>query len=109
MNNLMMRSSNRTKVVFSNQNYNSIENLDYTKLSSELVSNRKDLRTISKESNLYPNTKNINDKSLLDIQKDSIIPIPGVLIEHEKSETDMKPPESNWVAPHGPQWNSMTI
>lgn len=67
--------------------------------------NRKDLRKVSfiEDNNLK------DDDSLKEIDNESIIPIPGMLIEHENSESDMKPPESNWIAPHGQQWGPMTL
>ena len=45
-----------------------------------------------------------DDQSISTISKESLIPIPGMLIEYENSESGDSVPMSNWVAPHGPQW-----
>lgn len=48
------------------------------------------------------------EDSTSNIDKKSIIPIPGLAIQYENSESDWKAPTSDWVAPHGPQWGPMT-
>lgn len=44
------------------------------------------------------------EHELSNINKDSLIPVPGNLIEYENSESGDSVPMSNWVAPHGPHW-----
>lgn len=88
-------------------NYNQLSNLlkdqEKTQEKNQIVSKR-DLRKKS-----YSVESDADDSALKEVDKSSIIPVPGLLIEHENSESDTKPPESNWIAPHGQQWNPMTI
>jgi hypothetical protein len=81
--------------------------IDYGRLSSSLdkttsADKPEDLRKQS----FYTKT-DLSDEpaqELSKISKDSIIPVPGMLIEYENSESGDSVPMSNWVAPHGPQW-----
>lgn len=66
---------------------------------------RKDLR---RKSYKIEDLNKDEDSSLADIDQKSIIPVPGMLIDPENSGSDTRPPDSDWIAPHGPQWGPMT-
>lgn len=85
------------------------DGVDYDLLLKQLSNNEKvnikDCRKTKKVSN--SNEININEsEKVKDIKKDNIIPIPGLVIEYENSESDWMP-SSEWHTPHGPQWTPM--
>lgn len=66
----------------------------------------KDLR---KKSYVFDKDTSVEqDESLKNLDKNSIIPVPGLMVEYEDSNSNQRPPDSNWIAPHGPQWGPMT-
>ncbi|MNV98002.1 hypothetical protein D3C71_1932000 [compost metagenome] len=66
------------------------------------------IRDLRKKSYKDSDLSNESDSSLEDIDQKSIIPVPGLLIGSEDSGSDTRPPDSDWIAPNGPQWNPMT-
>lgn len=87
--------------------------VNYDQLAGLLKGNEEKTQVVSKrdlrKKSYVTELSDHKDETLKEVDKNSIIPVPGMLIEHENSESDMKPPESNWVAPHGQQWNPMTM
>ncbi|MDF2534306.1 MAG: hypothetical protein K0R18_463 [Bacillales bacterium] len=63
----------------------------------------KDLRKTSNNESI---SKELEKTDLInDIQKSSIIPVPGLKIEYENSGSQDRPPDSDFIAPHGPVWS----
>ncbi len=96
-------------IKFSQSNQISLQpNLDYVNLSCLFDKNinfsRIDLRKEAFKD--YDYSKHI-DNELSSLDKNSIIPIPGSFISLENSDSQIKPPDSDWIAPHGPQWGPM--
>jgi hypothetical protein len=80
--------------------------LDYVDLENSLKKKKRLIREDLRKESFYTKTdlSEDDDPSLQNISSDSLIPIPGMLIEYENSESGDSVPMSNWVAPHGPQW-----
>jgi hypothetical protein len=97
--------TNRTSIFIENRSPNQ-PSVDYGRLLHRLKNiDSLDIEDFRKEA-FYTKTdlSNAGDPSLERITEDSLIPIPGMLIEYENSESGDSVPMSNWVAPHGPQW-----
>lgn len=80
-------------------------NIEYSRLLQLLKAQNNQKEDLRKES-FYNQTdlSNSEDNSVSKISSESLIPVPGMLIEYENSESGYSSPTSNWEAPHGPQW-----
>jgi hypothetical protein len=102
-----IKISSSTKVFLQNA-HNVIQQpeIDYSSLMHVVEKKHRLKRHDLRKESFYTKTdlSDQNDPSLDHISSDSMIPIPGMLIEYENSESGDSHPMSNWVAPHGPQW-----
>ena len=80
--------------------------IDYFDLEKSLKKKSRLKREDLRKESFYTKTdlSKDDDPDLQSISSDSLIPIPGMLIEYENSESGDSVPMSNWIAPHGPQW-----
>lgn len=91
----------------------SIQNIDNKNLNKENFIIRKDLRKVSKDEKHISYELNEND-DVNKLDKSSIIPIPGLMVEYDQNESGYSPP-SHWNNPTlnndigGVQWNPMTM
>ncbi|MNC18224.1 hypothetical protein D3C81_500700 [compost metagenome] len=119
MKNPEIKSSNRTFWANQNESVTQPSGVDYDKLISSMNSNVKkvddkrkkvesSIRDLRKQSYKDSDLSKEDNSSLERIDHKSIIPIPGLLIDSEDSGSDTRPPDSDWIAPHGPQWGPMT-
>lgn len=109
-----IKNPNRTKWVDSNEVVQQPLSIDYKQLNERLASLNEN-KPLDLRKNLTRQSSDIDainieeDDTLKEISKGSLIPIPGFgENKFENSESDYKAPSSDWVAPHGPQWGSMT-
>jgi hypothetical protein len=100
-----VKITDKTRWIDQRVSINQPTGIDYEQLSKK-IDNKKDLR---KKSYKIEDLNLNENQSLKDIDKKSIIPIPGMLIDIENSNSDTRPPDSDWIAPHGPQWGPMTL
>jgi hypothetical protein len=80
--------------------------IDYFDLEKSLEKKSRLKREDLRKESFYTKTdlSKEDDPDLQNISSDSLIPIPGMLIEYENSESGDSIPMSNQIAPHGPQW-----
>lgn len=106
-----IKSPNYTSWGNSNESVKQPNNINYNQLFEKLSqkekqekekSQVKDLRTLSKQS-AQSHTHNEITDSVEKIDKKSIIPVPGLMVQHENSESDWQP-SSEWHTPHGVHW-----
>ena len=104
-NNTKIMQKNRT-IFLSSPQLSIQPNIDYGRLFARLQKNTLDEVDDLRKEAFYTKTdlSSNDDPALEQISSDSLIPIPGMLIEYENSESGDSVPMSNWVAPHGPQW-----
>lgn len=101
-----IKSPNYTSWGNSNESVKQPNGVNYGQLFEKLseaekkVNKINDLRkSISKQSDSHTNV----DESVQKLDKKSIIPVPGLMVEHENSESDWQP-SSEWHTPHGVNW-----
>lgn len=115
-----IKSSNRTRWINQRESITQPNGIDYNQLFDKLKNNNDNEKNLNVKSSV--NKKDLRKKSykmedfskeedfsLSDVDKKSIIPIPGMLIDYENSDSDTRPPDSDWIAPHGPQWGPITL
>jgi hypothetical protein len=104
-NNIKMYNKNKVFLHESSQKSNQ-PNIEYEDLLKNMKSKKRLHREDLRKESFYTKTdlSKDDDNSLKNISSDCLIPIPGMLIEYENSESGDSPPVSNWEAPHGPQW-----
>lgn len=119
-----IKTSERTCLPKTQEAVNQPLGIDYSKLANSMSQlEEKDKRKIEKKSSVdgkllkdfrkISNNESISKEleendSINNINKSSIIPVPGLMISFENSGSDTRPPDSDWVASHGPQWGPMT-
>lgn len=48
------------------------------------------------------------NKHVEELEQNSLIPVPGLMINYENDDATTAPIVSDWIQPHGPFWNSNT-
>lgn len=115
-----IKTSERTVLVKNQEAVNQPLGIDYDKLMKsigkidkpETIEKKsslvvKDLRKTSNNESMIAKELEEND-SIKQLDQSSIIPIPGLAVEYENGGSQDRPPDSDWQAPHGPQWGPMT-
>lgn len=77
--------------------------INYSQLFEKLANNSNEVKDFRK--NMTVHSSDSKDEVIQNIHQESIIPVPGLMIEHENSESDWQP-SSEWQTSKGLNWGA---